>query len=450
MQLQYEEKAYRFLFFITDQNNTRIAFSEWENIKNEFISEIDLLENLKENSKAKLNNDGDALEITSLELLNLDPDEKKILGLPHNYPYYLYIELNGLLHKPDCRFDVSFKKFIADGAGDHLPIANKTNATIQINTIKYLFTLKQFKVLYELNNFDSLPQNEKTYEKNLEVLNAIKNLANDGSDNIIFNESLKNENVFIPNKLDINIESTNDVLKINPLPIITNATINNIKTNLTEDENADFIRKFDKFPTPQPNYTILNNNGIRTRIVTPKEIFEPTLNKIKKINKNKDEILDVIENPDKYFDGDIVNLENFSERVIGIEIYKPKFYPFVTSYKTQWLPGFAVQSENSTEPHIKIKFKTEEELDNFTNANTAAQEQNKKSFIWNDNLLVPTIPNEEINNFREQAKEQFKNPTKKIIKQTEVFIIKENIDSDEYSEVKKSPSRNYTYPLLYF
>ena len=118
-------------------------------------------------------------------------------------------------------------------------------------------------------------------------------------------------------------------------------------------EDGDKITSaFDRTRKVQGVYSVQNEKGERTRVVlTPgqKENLQPLKEHCCRY-KSRDEIKSIIENPIEYFDADQFDLSEFySDRVIEIGVYKPKFYPFICPYKSCWVAGATIECpENGT------------------------------------------------------------------------------------------------------
>ena len=444
MSLHYEEiNAYKVLFFITHSNTSdRINVSEWSSLKEDYASELAILEEWYDNGVARVYQEN-SLQVPIEPVLRLPKQDQQILGLPTQYPYYLYIRANGLLHENTFEFKIEFKKSISLGDGENL-LAQRKFFTLTIGGILYSLSRTQWLILYEVDKFNTLSAEDKVFEKTLTALKALKNLAFK-QDSIQFDSYLENEDVFIPNSIQIKPILENGELTLEPIPVYKDTTQKNEYDTLEESESIDvltldteeqtkFVKDFDiDSKNIKPIYKTQNKDGKRTRVLVP-ETMKESLSFLKKTPKRKitkaNEIQEILESPETIFDGSVIDLENYSQRVTGIGEYKPKFYAFVSFYKSEWLPGFALQNAKTKE-HAKISFKTEKELEAFETEKNRQASKGESTFVWKDQ---PIPINKEVDDFIEDAREQLKNPKKKIIKKTEVLLIEENIEELEYSE----------------
>ena len=105
------------------------------------------------------------------------------------------------------------------------------------------------------------------------------------------------------------------------------------------------------------------------------------------------------------FDDDVIDFTVFySDRVKEIGVYSPKFYPFASPYKSQWIPGIVIKDKVHGEK--KIYFKTPEKLNDFIEQKEKAIKEKKQTVEW-ENVEIPI---EDAEKFIKTAKKQFENP----------------------------------------
>src|SRR5690606_21684263 len=244
---------------------------------------------------------------------------------------------------------------------------------------------------------------------------------------------LNNQELYIPEKIKLDIDFNNGLFEIIPSVAI--------------DNSIGFTNTFDRLPTVRDVYPISSNNGETIRVLLS-EKHKKQLENIKTIRRVTDskKINEISENPHLYFDEEIIDFEDsntksflqyFSERVVEIGVYSPKFYPFASPYKSQWIPGIVIKDKVHGEK--KIYFKTPQRLNEFIEKKENAIKNNKQTVEWEN----AEIPIEDAENFIKSAKKQFENPNKPIKqdKKTdhEVLIIKENAELTEFSNANKLP-----------
>ena len=75
---------------------------------------------------------------------------------------------------------------------------------------------------------------------------------------------------------------------------------------------------------------------------------------------SREQLAEIAEEPQAYFDPEIIELDStdetpsFSERVREIGIYKPRIYPFVSPYKSQWIPGIWLMRALSSKRRLRL------------------------------------------------------------------------------------------------
>jgi len=414
MNLRYNHNKESFSFFLQNESNEIVPFVEWDRYTSDFLSEISILNELKDNGFAQLSDNH--LIIDNPEILSLNYYDKQILGLPNNYPYEIYIESDGILTHESFKFKYGFFDFCPNGTR----LKSKRNgAIIQINESEYLLTENQYKICEAIDEFNSLSTSEKGKVVNLMKLSTIKTLSKESG--AVLEHFLNNQELYVPDRIKIDIDLNNGFLEIIP--------------TIDVENSISFINKFDLFPKILDTYPIQNEKGGTTRIVLTKN-QQKELENIKKKRKISDKAMidNIVNHPEQFFDDNIVDFSVFySERVKEIGIYSPKFYPFVCPYKSQWIPGLAIKDKIHGEK--RIHFKTESELTAFENKKNIAIKEGTKSFSWKDT----EIPVEDAENFICIAKKQFKSPKAPLAKEehsraNEVLIIKENADLLEYIE----------------
>ena len=274
-----------------------------------------------------------------------------------------------------------------------------------------------------IEEFNSLPDVEKGNVTNLKKLSELKTLSKESG--LTLEQFLSNQELFIPEKIKLDVDFNNGLFEIIPTVAIDNA--------------IGFTNTFDKLPMVRDVYPVSSNNGETTRIVIS-ENQKAELQKIKTHRKisNRGAIQEIIEHPELFFDDDVIDFTVFySDRVKEIGVYSPKFYPFASPYKSQWIPGIVIKDKVHGEK--KIYFKTPERLNDFIEKKEKAIKDKKQTVEWENS----EIPIDDAEKFIKSAKKQFENPNKPIKqdKKTdhEVLIIKENAELTEFSNGNELP-----------
>tara|TARA_R110002050_G_scaffold168155_1_gene299272 strand:- start:3760 stop:7011 length:3252 start_codon:yes stop_codon:yes gene_type:complete len=407
-----------FSFSLHYSSGEKVPFSNWNTFHSEYLSQLSIIHELIDNGSAITREFGVVVETE--DILTLDEIDKRLLGLPSEYPFVIFIEADGILSQGSFKFKYGFFDFVPNGNRlffKHDGILLKDGET------RYLLSLNQFKVLDAIERFNSLPATARTFHHNLTCFADIKSLSDDVA--TLLDSFLQSQNVLHPEKIKIDVSFQDEVLELKP-------KIDNIK-------QASLERAFDLCPSIKPIYSVADNNGGTTRVIID-DFQKEELTRVKRNRKisDKELIEAIVENPENYFDDNIVDLAYFSQRVREIGIYRPKFYPFVCPYKSEWIPGFVIKDKLNGDK--KIHFKTPVELAEFETERDIALKAGKSHFTYkNEQVSV-----EDANKIVSIATKQFENPKEPIVKETstnsdEVLIIKENADLLEYTENNQNP-----------
>lgn len=417
--------TYSNAFFFSIENNAgqRIPISNWDDQKNDFLAQLSILYELHDNGIADFKND--TCEVEALEILKLSDISKKILGLPDEYPYEIYIQSDGQLNQNSFKFKYGFFDFAPNGTRFQ---SQRNGAIITINGTKYLLSEKQYQICEALDSFNILKETERTFQNNLRRFADIKTITKSAA--LILDSYLNSQEVFCPDKIKIDVQFNNGILEIIP--------------NVGIENEFSFVNRFDQLPIIRDVYPVTNEDQTTTRILVSAKQKEE-LQKLKGIRKieNPETIQKIVENPELFFDDEETDFTVFySERVKEIGIYKPKFYPFVCPYKSEWIPGIAIKDKVHGEKRIYIK--TSEKLSAFIEVKENAVKRNEKIVMWED-VEIPII---EAENLIKTAKRQFENPKEPVTRtdrntETEVLIIKENAELTEFIQNVNSPENIY-------
>jgi len=419
----------KFFFSILDQTGNKILVTNWEEIQSDYLSQFSILKELCDNGFAEYTID--TCDIEANEILNLSEIEKQILSLPKHYPYEIYIESDGQLNQSNFKFKYGFYDFIPNGTRFKV---SRNGAIIEIENREYLLSSNQFLICEALDEFNSLSEKERTFPKNLKRFADIKSFSKNAASYL--DSYLESENCYQPDKIKIEVEFNNGALEIIPTIDFENA--------------IGFTNSFDKFPSIRDVYPVSDSEGGTTRVVID-EKQKTALKEIKKYRRITDPniIQKIVEHPERYFDDENIDFSVFySERVKEIGVYKPKFYPFVCPYKSEWIPGIAIKDKVHGEK--RILFKTPVELDKFVKVNQIAKINGKKSFEW-DGVEIPIDDAEKFIQIANKQFENTKEPVEKKQRQSEdeVLIIKENAELTEYVQgIEQLSNINHSFSKI--
>jgi len=418
MILKYLHSNNKFSFFFINESGNKIPVSDWEKLQSEFLSQLAIINELHDNGLADYSKD--SCEIESIEVLRLSEIDRQILELPNGYPYEIFVESDGVLTHNSFKFKYGFYDFAPNGTRFK---TNRNGAIIKVEENEYLLSENQYLLCEAIDEFNSLRESEKGTITNLKKLSDLKFLSKKSG--LTLEQFLNNQNLFVPDKIKLDIDFKDGNLEIIPTLAIENA--------------IGFTNTFDKLPLIRDVYPISGSNGETTRIVIS-ESQKSELQKVKAKRKvaDREMIQEIIEHPELTFDEENIDFTVFySDRVKEIGVYSPKFYPFATPYKSQWIPGIVIKDKVQGEK--KIYFKTPEKLNDFIAQKEKAVKEEKQTVEWED----AEIPIDEAEKFIRTAKKQFENPNKPVKREKktdhEVLIIKENAELTEFTNGNELP-----------
>lgn len=337
----------------------------------------------------------------------LDDDDQKILGIPKPYSMALRLRSLGMLNTPEFQYQLDYLTSVPDG---ELLQCERCGNVVTINGKRYLLSKEQYHLVSEVEGFNQ--QEEKSTEDNLLKFAEIKEIARTAGCQL--DSYLENENVYAPQKLKIDVEMNEGGFDIKP--------------TLDIDDNGKFSSSFDRMRRVSNVYPVQNDNGERTRIVI-NNAQKTDLDKLKKAgnkHRTRQEIKELAEHPTQYFDPEVFDLsELYSDRVIEIGLYQPKFYGFICPYKSSWIAGATIETPGNGTTRVTIK--DDEELAKLRKAIADAKESGKDIVEFADTQTAI----EDAEFLLDTAEKQLKSPAAPLNVEKagrKVLIIEENAD----------------------
>lgn len=355
-------------------------------------------------------------------------------GFPPIYPYWLYLDCNGPISESDFNIDIkiSNNQEVA-GIFEAIPYI-KNGFLLQLqhgSQESYSLSPIQFQIFEYVSEIN---QKKSNLEQKLILLAEIKSLDL-RFNRILLHPILESENVIIPESIKLDVHGDDNTFIIAP----------EIKAeNVNKDE---FIKKFDKILKVNNVYNFdLPGGGRRRVIFTNKQ--KKALEQIKKFRMIQDpeNVRAFIQNPPIEFDeADIDVSELYSDRVKGIGIYRPKVYPFICSYKSDWLVGFELEYVDKKD----ILVIENQEMLNDLNHSIQKSIDSKKDYI---EFKGQKIDLDSAIVISKQAEDKFKHFVNNDFKPSkEVLLIKENVEELEYYIEKKNKTievKDYNLNIL--
>ena len=387
-----------------------------------------LMKELFDNGQAELSDTG--IHIPFEEVCRLEFVEQELLRLPEPYPFDIEIHSFGTLNQPEFRYNYHFLK------PDRKPLHPTRIGCVLRLTAEwaYLLTHEQFTLLEELDVFNTRSVSDKNFQANLIEFAKIKELTKETGSAL--DRYLNQEEVVAPTTVLLRLHESGDNVEIIP--------------EVTDVDSKQFEDIFDKFPTAQTTYNLQQSDGSRTRVLFQEKQKE-TLQTLKHYRRvSREQLAEIAKQPQLHFDPEVIELDptdeipSFSERVREIGIYQPRVYPFVSPYKSEWIPGFLVEDESGT--RTKLQIKTDEELTELKQTIHEAKRTGQKQIKWKgQELPVPDV--EKHLPFIEKQLKHRKKPTRPQGEKSEttVLIIEENIEETSY--VEKTSSSHVEEPF---
>lgn len=417
------------IMFIVNYNGHDLHFQEWK-ATDDCIYYLPLA-TLVDNGYAYASKEGCLLPYENIYLL--DEDERILLGVPQPYDKAMRLVGTSMLNLSDFEYKVEFLTYVPDG---ELIVCERGGNILVKGREKYLLNEAQYALLNRVDAFNSTPEEDKTTDYNLRCFAEIKALAEQAGCQL--DSYLENENVYAPERIKIEIGRDDEGFTVEPAVDI--------------EENDKFQTYFDKMRKVQAQYPVQRENGERVRIVLNKEQKE-NLHHLKEQcgkHKSREKIQKLIEQPTEYFDPNAFDLsELYSDRVIEIGVYKPKFYPFICPYKSCWIAGATVETpQNGT---TKVTINNEEELEKLKREIQSAKE-NKKGIVEYNNTQLDI---EDAMFLAQTAEKQLKDPSQPAKVESEngnearnVLIIEENAEELGFAVKERTIEKGDKYTLF--
>ena len=417
------------IMFIVNYNGHDLHFQEWK-ATDDCIYYLPLA-TLVDNGYAYASKEGCLLPYENIYLL--DEEERMLLGVPQPYDKAMRLVGTSMLNLSDFEYKVEFLTYVPDG---ELIVCERGGNILVKGRDKYLLNEAQYALLNRVDAFNSTPEEDKTTDYNLRCFAEIKALAEQAGCQL--DSYLENENVYAPERIKIEIGRDDEGFTVEPAVNI--------------EENDKFQTYFDKMRKVQAQYPVQRENGERVRIVLNKEQKE-NLHYLKEQcgkHKTREEIQKMIEQPTEFFDPNSFDLsELYSDRVIEIGVYKPKFYPFICPYKSCWIAGATVETpQNGT---TKVTINSEEELEKLKREIQSAKE-NKKGIVEYNNTQLDI---EDAMFLAQTAEKQLKDPSQPAKVESEngnearnVLIIEENAEELGFAVKERTIEKGDKYTLF--
>ncbi|MDR4931720.1 DEAD/DEAH box helicase [Segatella bryantii] len=413
------------VLFVVNYNGHDLHFNEWS-ATDDCIYYFPLA-TLVDNGYAKASSQGCMVPFENIYLL--DDDDKMLLGVPDSYDKAMRLRGDGMLNTSDFKYKIEFLTSVPDG---EIFVYKRSGNIIICQDKQYLLSEAQYELLRKVEDYNCQEDEIKTTDFNLRSFAEIKELALQAGCEL--DSYLANENVYVPDKIKIEVGADEEGFTIDP--------------SIDIEENDKFKRTFDRMRKVQGQYPLQRDNGERVRVVLNPE-QRANLEQLKQTggrHRTREQIKELTEHPTELFDPNVFDLsELYSDRVIEIGIYKPKFYPFICPYKSCWIAGATVETpENGT---TKINIGNEFELAELKQCIKDAEDGNKDIVDYKDTQMGI----EDAKFLANTAEKQLKSPDKPVKTDDsvhKVLIIEENADEVGFAVNDRVIERGDKYTLF--
>ena len=417
-----------YITFSLQENDAVVPFSEW-GCKDDGEIYANLLEEFIDNGQAFKTENGCTVSYDAI--YKMTHAERRVLNIPPFYPFKIELSHNGLLAEKDFTYKVIFCK---NRLGKRFKM-EREGAIIQVDNERFLLNRTQFKLVKMIDEVNSRPETNKSFNENLTAFNQVKSLAQSDA-GVLLDKYLSSEAVFVPKTLKI---------KVNQLDSDLYEVIPSINSPLA-DQFERYLSSRNEVPE---NLALSPEEGSsRVRVVLNEE-KQATIRTIRKhySRASSTQLEELVANPVSFLDPEQCDLSVFySERVIKIGLYKPKIYPFVCPYSSEWIPPI-YSVEDRINGNSKLAFQSEEELQAFITEIRTAVANDEPSLTFK-NIQLNT---EDARKIAQDAQLQFDKQKKKEKKEEKkVLIVEDNADSLGYSEkfTKEERKESYSfYPI---
>jgi SNF2 family DNA or RNA helicase/HJR/Mrr/RecB family endonuclease len=349
-----------------------------------------------------------SINISFGQAILLDHYDRMVLGFPGDYPYLIHVFAHGVPASSEFSLGVRLVDFYPNG---NFLKAEILGPLVRTEFGDYFLNEVQFNLLRTVENFN-VQTKELEFEEKLKALAKLTSYAE--FDFIIVDDSILQLNVVTVERIEADL-------------FVDEQNTPNVVPMVPGIDNESLSKQFTKRPKAVIN--VRNTDGTSKRVVLDKGQLEA----LKQLNiavqsqtleENEDLILSDFE--------DVIDLTNFSARVREYGHYKPKFYPFISPYKSQWIPGYEVKDK--VDGVKRVHFKSSEELMELKELVELAEGAGQKSLVYKGDKLETNFAKELIQIAERQLRIPDSDPEKFGELSSKVLIIKENAELLEYEE----------------
>jgi hypothetical protein len=355
------------------------------------------------------------------ELVKLDPLSQQQLTLPEPYPYDILIHSQGGMSDPDFKLICGYYRFLP--GGEQL-FFKRTGSFLESKAQAWLLNEPQFQLMNILSqNVNETPKGTEVYQK----VQLVQSLA--AKAKVTLEPYLAEEKIILPEQFELELK-WNDDQTLSVLPNIIG-----VKNFAERFEHSRRIRRM---------YNLELDDGQSARLVLQSS-QQQALESMQALRNLTGEARErFLSNPEQVLDPDLFNLEHFSERVVEWGLYKPRYQPFVSPVKNEWIPGVLIDFGAGEQQQIRIP--DQAALDSLSEAIQKSETQQYSHIEW-QGQKIPLDTARELHVF---AVRQLRSRSSRPVSgPTQVLIIRENINDLEFADFLASPPESGMYLETY-
>ena len=325
-----------------------------------------LFKELHDNGVVEGTTDGFSLDPRDLYLLS--PPERETLDLPEDYPFDLLFHAEGVPLRPAFRVWISF----AEAAN----ITAALDATLDGPFVdvadgrRYLLTARQYGLVQIAAELATPSTDvEAACVAVTKLQTALRDWkAEEGqTGGVEVDGTVTRERIVVPDQITLDYDEAGYTVGVEGL-------------------GEDFQAAFAKTRSTRPQYAV---GAQRMRVVLTKELRQ-VLDQVKSWQRKpatapspRDVISGKVKLLPEAGQGEALrDLVQYGERVIELGQYRPKFFPFISEYKSTWIPGFEGTDRKGQRQRVRLN--DFEKLAAFTTLVDEAVSARAKHIVYED------------------------------------------------------------------
>ena len=279
-------------------------------------------------------------EIDYNDWFKIHNENRVLLDFYSPYPFAIEFDSEGVIGTSEGQYIIRYREYPVYGRDLKL----RSYGPFLIDESNSIYQLP--KAIYEIVDHlkDFKFENRNQALAHLGIFQKLISLTN-----VETTKKLTSRKIIVPEKILVAPKLTSDLI--------------NLSAEVAEVSSEELNQRIEKTGLSS-RIDVKDFKAGRASILFSQEQIE-ALEQIDSFNRlDEKDKLEVIQNPITLFDPNTVDLENFSKRVVNIGFYRPKVYPFISPYKSEWIPGFEITSRTG-EGTRRIKFKDQDVLNDF-------------------------------------------------------------------------------------